>query len=474
LQATDIMTTSSVLDFSLGPNLTAEEARAIYAQGKEAVVFALLELAAQLRRSQGQCASVSSPATPSGMMPLHQKPNTPKRRKKPGRKPGHEGARRPLPEEIHEHKEHRAPCCPHCQGRLTRCGQTRTRYTEDIPENIEPVVTEHVIHRDWCPRCKKSVEPRVPDALPGSQIGNGVVALSSWLHYGLGQTLDHIVEVFNCHLHFQLTPGGLVQQWYRLQTILYPWYEQIHREALDSAVLNADETGWRVNGRGHWLWCFTSPRLTCYLIDRRRGKAVVARFFRKAFRGILVTDFWGPYNAVVCGARQVCLAHLLRDLEHVERYKHPSPQWPVFAKKLRRLVGDGIRLSRWEDRTLPEYASRRNRLHGRLDELMATPWEDKQAKRLLKRFRRHRNDLFTFLDNAAVPFDNNAAERAIRPAVIIRKNSYGNRSERGADTQAVLMSIYRTLKQRGHDPLKTITTALANYLTTGKLPPLPP
>jgi transposase len=474
LQATDVMTTSSVLDFSLGPNLTAEEARAIYAQGKEAVVFALLELAAQLRRSQGQCASVSSPATPSGMMPLHQKPNTPKRRKKPGRKPGHEGARRPLPEEIHEHKEHRAPCCPHCQGRLTRCGQTRTRYTEDIPENIEPVVTEHVIHRDWCPRCKKSVEPRVPDALPGSQIGNGVVALSSWLHYGLGQTLDHIVEVFNCHLHFQLTPGGLVQQWYRLQTILYPWYEQIHREALDSAVLNADETGWRVNGRGHWLWCFTSPRLTCYLIDRRRGKAVVARFFRKAFRGILVTDFWGPYNAVVCGARQVCLAHLLRDLEHVERYKHPSPQWPVFAKKLRRLVGDGIRLSRWEDRTLPEYASRRNRLHGRLDELMATPWEDKQAKRLLKRFRRHRNDLFTFLDNAAVPFDNNAAERAIRPAVIIRKNSYGNRSERGADTQAVLMSIYRTLKQRGHDPLKTITTALANYLTTGKLPPLPP
>jgi transposase len=468
------MTTSSVLDFSLGPNLTAEEARVIYAQGKEAVVFALLELAAQLRRSQGQCASVSSPATPSGMVPLHQKPNTPKRRKKPGRKLGHEGARRPPPEEIHEHKEHRAPCCPHCQGQLTRCGQTRTRYTEDIPENIEPVVTEHVIHRDWCPRCKKSVEPRVPDALPGSQIGNGVVALSSWLHYGLGQTLDHIVEVFNCHLHFQLTPGGLVQQWYRLQTILYPWYEQIHREALDSAVLNADETGWRVNGKGHWLWCFTAPRLTCYLIDRRRGKAVVARFFRKAFRGILVTDFWGPYNAVVCGARQVCLAHLLRDLEHVERYKHPSPQWPVFAKKLRRLVGDGIRLSRWEDRTLPEYASRRNRLHGRLDELMATPWEDKQAKRLLKRFRRHRNDLFTFLDNAAVPFDNNAAERAIRPAVIIRKNSYGNRSERGADTQAVLMSIYRTLKQRGHDPLKAITNGLTEYLKTGKLPSLPP
>ena len=459
---------------TLGPDLTAEEAEAIYVRGKEAVIFALLELAAQLRRSQGQCASVSSPATPSGMRPIYQKPNTPRRRKKPGRKAGHEGTRRPPPEVVHEHKEHRAPCCPHCQGPLKRCANTRVRYTEDIPADIQPVVTEHTIHRDWCPRCRKSVEGRIPDALPGSQIGNHVLSLSAWLHYGQGQTLSHLVEVFNCHLHFKLTPGGLVQQWYRLQEILYPWYEQLHGESLEAAVLNADETGWRVNGKGHWLWCFTTPRMTCYPIDRKRGKPVVARFFRKAFRGTLVTDFWGPYNAVACGARQVCLAHLLRDLEHVERYKSPSPQWPKFAKKLRRWVGDGIRLSRWEDRTLPEYASRRDRLHTRLDQLIATPWKDKQARRLLKRFRRHRDDLLTFLDDPAVPFDNNAAERAVRPAVIIRKNSYGNRSQRGADTQAVLMSIYRTLKQRGHDPLKAITTALAEYLTTGTLPSLPP
>src|SRR5208337_1501331 len=173
----------------LGPNLTAEEARAIYARGEEAVIFALLELATQLRRSQGQCASISSPATPSAMKPVYQKPATPRRRKKPGRKVGHEGARRPPPEVVHEHKVHRAACCPHCQGSLKRCDERRVRYTEDIPENIQPVVTEHTIHRDWCPHCKKSVEPRVPDALPGSQIGNRVVALAAWLHYGQGQTL---------------------------------------------------------------------------------------------------------------------------------------------------------------------------------------------------------------------------------------------------------------------------------------------
>ncbi len=81
--------------------------------------------------------------------------------------------------------------------------------------------------------------------------------------------------------------------------------------------------------------------------------------------------------------------------------------------------------------------------------------------------------LFTFLDYTDVPFENNFADRQIRPAGILRKNSQSNRSERGAATQAVLMSVYRTLKLRGHNPTKTIAQALKTYLTTGQLPPLP-
>lgn len=461
-------------DVVLGPQLTAEQAHAIYEQGEEAVVFALLELARRWAQANGRNASVSSPATPSGMTPIHQKPAVKKRGKKPGRKAGHPGSRREPPEKIDQWVSHRAKCCPECAGRLCKCAETRVRYVEDIPADLKPVVTEHTIHRDWCPRCKKKVEPRVPDALPGSTIGNRTLVMSSWLHYGLGNTLSQIVEVFNHHLYFRLTPGGLTQQWYRLQEILHPWYEQIQQEALDSAVLNADETGWRVNGRGHWLWCFTTPRLTYYLIDRRRGRPVLARFFRQQFAGTLVTDFWGAYNSVVCASRQTCLPHLLRDLEHVEKYKQPGRNWRKFAKKLRRLLGDAMRLKRREVIAPQSLASQRSRLYDRLDELIASPWKDQQARRLIKRLRRHRDHLLTFLDKADVPYDNNAGERAIRPAVIIRKNSYCNRSERGANTQAVLMSIYRTLKQRGHDPLQTITQALATYLTTNQLPPIPP
>ncbi len=455
-------------------SLSEEQARELYRQGEEAVVFALLELTKQLAEAQGKTDPSITPSTPSGMIPTYKKPPTKRHgKKRPGGKHGHPGSRRETPDRIDWDVEHRADCCPDCGGRLKRCGETRTRCIEDIPE-IQPEVTQHTIHRDWCPKCEKKVEPPVPDALPGSQLGNRVLVLSAWLHYALGNTLSQITEVFNFHLQMKLTEGGLVAMWYRLQAILFAWYEQIQQEALDSAVLHGDETGWRIDGKTNWLWCFGNSTLTYFMIHHSRGSPALDEFFVREFDGTLVTDFWGAYNAVVCAARQKCLVHLLRELEQTEKYKSPGKHWPEFAKKLRRLIGDAIRLWRRQDELSPEaYASRRDRLHKRLAEMIDQPWKDDHAKRLIKRLRKYQDDLFTFLDQEGVPFDNNHAERSIRPAVILRKNSYGNRSEHGADCQAVLMSVFRTLKQRGHDPIRTVVNAIEIYITTKQLPPLP-
>jgi transposase len=461
----------------LGPNLSEEQARAIYAQGEDAVVFALLAMAKAWAEEKAQAAATSNqtPSTPSGMQPPYQKPATPSRGKKtPGRKDGHPGSHRAAPTRIDHHAEHRADVCPHCRGPLHRCTETRVRYIEDIPDKLGSQITEHTLHRDWCPRCKKKVEPAVSEALPNATLGNRVLVLSAWLHYGLGTTLAQLVDVFNFHLVLKVTPGGLMQMWHRLAGLLTPWYEAIHEQALESAVLNADETGWRVNGKTHWLWCFATGNLSFFLIDRSRGSPALLKFFTEEYAGTLVSDFWGAYNALACALRQKCLVHLLRDLEHVEKYKSPGAQWPAFAKKLRRLVMDAIRLRHRQAELSPEaYASRRKCIAQRLQELIDTPWTDQQAKRLLKRFRRHQHELFTFLDQPDVPFDNNLAERSIRPAVILRKNSYGNRSEQGATTQAVLMSVFFTLKKRGHNPVATLQDALTVYLKTGQLPPLP-
>src|SRR3954453_23370688 len=389
----------------LGAALSEAQAREIFRQGEEAVVFALLSLAQQLAKPPTTPPPVVTPTTPSAMIPPYLKPKADGRRKRPGRKHGHPGSRRP-PSEPNRRVDHRLESCPDCHGTLTRANQTPRRLTEEIPQAITPVVTEHTIHRDWCPHCQKAVEPVVTDALPGATLGNRTLVLSAWLHYGLGNTLSQIVAVFNHHLMFKVTPGGLIQMWYRLRAILFAWCLEIQAQALDSAVLHGDETGWRVDGKTHWLRCFATTDLTYFMIDRSRGSPALAEFFKTEFAGTLVTDFWGAYNAVACARKQRCLVHLLRELKTVDKYGRPGPNWPAFAKKLRRLLGDAIRLKKREGVPVPEYDSRRARLTARLDELIASEWEDKDARRLIKRLRRHRDELFTFLDEPEVPFDN--------------------------------------------------------------------
>jgi hypothetical protein len=210
------------------------------------------------------------------------------------------------------------------------------------------------------------------------------------------------------------------------------------------------------------------------MIDRSRGSPALKRFFKREFAGVLVADFWAAYNAVACAKRQKCLPHLLRDIKRTRHYHAPGGDWPAFSKRLKRLIRDPLRLSkRREELSAERFASRRARLGERLHDLLARPWEEKHARRLVKRLRRHEAELFTFLDHPEVPSDNNHAERQIRPAVMMRKNSYANGSDDGAETQSVLMSVFRTLKQRGHNPVSTVLEAVRTYLRTGQLPPLP-
>jgi hypothetical protein len=418
------------------------------------------------------------PATPSGQRPIYTKPPAPRRKGRPGAKVGHVGSRRPIPPKIDRREEHRLEVCPDCGGELQRCGRKRTRTVEDILKDLRTEVTEHTIHRDYCPRCRKHVEPTVPDALPNATIGHRLVALTGWLHYGIGVTTQQALDLIGIHLHTRVSAGGLISMWHRLGEVLTPWHQQIAEAARGSAVLWADETGWRTNGRTCWLWCFASKDACYYQIDRSRGGPALAKFFTESFDGVLVHDFWAAYDHVLAGDHQCCLAHLLRELEKVD-LTNDSAAWKAFAKKLRRLIRDGIRLRKRADFDPARYGELIRRIDRRLMDLalgQGQPggrYADADAQRLAKRLLRHCDSLFTFLDHPEVPYENNHAERMIRPAVIIRKNSQSNRSDKGSATQAILMSIFRTLKLRGLDPVQTVTAALRTYTATGHLPPLP-
>jgi len=471
----------AILAAALEGKLTERQVETLARIDPELVKLALLAATKRIAEQDATIADLKAkvngsepfhPSTPSGQRAVYTKAPTPKRKKKPGAKKGHPPARRAKPKHIDQKQAHRLDRCPDCGGPLQQGNRTRTRTIEDILEDLKTVVTEHTIHRDYCPACKKHVEPIVPDASPRAALGHRVMVLTSWLHYGLGVTLAQIIAILGHHLHTHLSAGGLMNMWLRLGLILEPWYDQIGHEARSSAVLHADETGSRVNGQTYWLWCFATAHVCYYRIDRSRGSPALQKFFAEVFDGVLIADFWAAYNAVCAADKQRCLVHLLRELSAVDE-RNDSAAWKAFAKKLRRLLRDGIRLRKREDFSPEKYGSRIRRIDERLMELARGEYMDADAARLAKRLLRHCDEIFTFLDRPGVPFDNNLAERMIRPAVVLRKNSQSNRSERGAAVQSILMSVYQTLKLRGLDPLATIVEALRTYVVIGQLPPLP-
>ncbi len=220
---------TAISGIPLGPLLSEEQARAIYALGEDAVVFALLAQSKLLSEQQAEAAFTShqTPSTPFGhAASLRETPDACARQEKAGTQDGPPRQPARAAPNVSTGVKHTAPrCVPTAAGRWTAARRPARATPKTYPEGIRPEITEHTIHRDWCPRCKKKVEPVVAAALPGATLGNRVLVLSAWLHYVLGNTLSQIVEVFDFHLLFQVTPGGLLHMWRRLAEILLPWYE---------------------------------------------------------------------------------------------------------------------------------------------------------------------------------------------------------------------------------------------------------
>ena len=449
------------------------EVRRLARQDGEVITFTLLEVQ---RRMTG-VAPATGANTPSAAIPPYAKPNAqPKKgKRRRGGQKGHPGRSRKTSPDPDRVRDHYAEGCPDCGGKLRDTGESRERITEDIPEDLKPVITKDVIHRGYCDHCRKRVEPKPPDVLPRCTLGNRTLVLSALLHFLQGLTIGQIVDTFNFHLRLKVTPGGLVQMWHRLADILFAWYQQIHQDILDSGKLHADETSWRVAGKTHWLWCFANDQNVYYLIDRSRGSPALAKFFTRAFEGTLITDFWSPYDAIVCADQQKCWPHLLRDVASVDEKSRGDRHWDSFCRRLVSVYRDAKKLHGVGDE-MPEadYDMSIARLEGRLIKLGSEDWDHADARRLAKRCIKYSSELLTFLWYEDVPSDNNAGERAIRPAVMIRKNSYQSGSDRGALTSSVLMSVLRTLRVRGHQPIDAILAALADYNRTGTLPKMPP
>jgi transposase len=396
-------------------------------------------------------------STPSGQRPPYEKENKRKvkKRKKPGRKKGHPGSSRKPPDKIDHYQDHRLEQCPHCQETVGPGVKSHTRYIEDIP-TIEPEVTEHTVFDHWCPSCQEYVTPAVTEAMDNANLGIRLVVLAAWLHYAIGISVRNVVKILSVVCSFPVTPGGLTQAWVRLANLLRPEYEAILEQIRNSAALHADETGWRLDGITFWLWAFCTKEYCYYTISKCRGSPVVEQALGILFKGILICDFWGAYNKLKALAKQRCYYHLFTELVKVDQ-RNTSQEWAAFRKKLKKLLKDALRLRDKKDNLdAKAYDRRKKRLHKRLEMLIETVSKDQDVQRLIKRLKRHEKEIFTFLDYDVSPY-NNHAEQQIRPPVISRRISQQNRSQAGAEAQAILMSLFQTAKLQGLNPVEHVT-----------------
>jgi len=411
---------------------------------------------------------------PSPAPPAFVKANVPKRRKhKPGRKPGHVAALRPAPATIDVHQPVPFPvdevgqcCCPHCRTQLSQVKQ-HERVVEDFTPSQVQTTCYHTTS-GYCPSCRRRIETRADDQpppadVPHAQLGLHALATAAVMRVCYRMPLRQIARLFAQLPGLRISPGAIVKQLKRLSRWLAGQYDRLKLVLRAAGVVYADETGWRINGRNGYLWTLTNAEHTLYHVDRSRGSQVILDLLGESFGheggGKLVSDFYCVYDKIG-GEHQKCLAHLLRELRDTIA-RRPDLAEHVFFKKCKRLAQDMLRLKATREQLEPAvYARRVGRIEKRLSQLSATEWEDADAARLTRRLAKYGGQLTTFLHHDEVDGTNNAAERALRPAVVMRKITGGSRSAAGAQAWSVLASVLRTAEQQGRDVMETLKTLL--------------
>ena len=233
--------------------------------------------------------------------------------------------------------------------------------------------------------------------------------------------------------------------------------EALRDEIRQSAVVQSDETGARVDGRTWWEWVFIGGTAVLHVIRPSRAVGVIQEVMGPARVGSWVCDCWKPQLNAPAARFQLCLAHQIRNLQGlIERA--PRLKW---ARELQALFRESIHLGkRRATMTARGFARRTTQLERRLDRLLARPVKTPAAGALVKRYRKHRAHLLVFLHDPDVPHHNNDAERALRPSVIHRKVTGGFRSAWGAHAYAALASVLNTAKRRGQSVFGTLVNLM--------------
>ena len=341
--------------------------------------------------------------------------------------------------------------CPDCHGALEKPSCRRRTVIRWRPE--PPAVQTVNQEEAWCPHCQKTVRPAVPGVLPQMLLDNGALAQVAMLHYLEGLTIGHLAKMTG------LNKSTLIESQHRLAELLEPLLPRLLAEVRGAGVIFGDETTWRNNGDNGYAWMVRSVDTVVYAFRGTRAGAVARELVgEQPLPGVLCTDRYAGYNNLPI-ARQFCYAHLLRDLEDLEKEFPGQAEIAAFVKTLKPKLTAAMRLRRHYT-SLTSFQQRARRLKAAIQEIVNRPARHAGIQSYQAIFRENPDKLYHWADDPLVPAENNTAERHLRGTVIARKLSFGSQSARGAKTREILMSVLGTLALRTPDPWLVLRHAL--------------
>lgn len=272
-------------------------------------------------------------------------------------------------------------------------------------------------------------------------MGPRALGVAAQLNKQHGLTVRKTCAVLRELFGLRLSPGGLTQALARVAGKLEPAYENLLARLRAGPCVHSDETSWWVGGPGYWLWVFANQGTTVYQVAKGRGRAIVTAALGEQFAGVLVSDCLATYDDVN-PRQQKCYSHHLKAIKQAGE-GHPS----AWLDDVRGLLLAAMELK--HQVLAPEDKARRQaELTALAQKLLAQPRPTNLEEKVRRRLERHQDHLFTFLETEGVDATNNLAERQLRPAVIARKVSCGNKTPAGAHTWEILASLAATCVQR--------------------------
>lgn len=369
---------------------------------------------------------------------------------------------------------------PHCQG----CGELlhgedprpHRHQVWELPK-LAPVVVEYRLHELSCKACGAKTRAELPAGV--SKSGNGerltatVGMLSGMYRNSHAQVKSLMKELFDVPVSY----GGVNRLRREMSQSIAPLAEEARRYMHQQPLLHSDETSFKQGNRDGrnptrkqgWLWVLVTPLVSFFEVALSRSQETAQQLIGKEYDGIVSSDRYSAYGWITVSQRQVCWAHLKRDLTAIAQRGGASQEiGESLLSRQRRLFGwwhrvrDGT-LSRETFILMVEHL--RAGFKAKLEEASELPIGKSEKTPLAKTVRTCKKilqveeALWTFVYHPGVEPTNNAAERALRPAVIWRRTSFGSQSEAGSQFVSRMLTVSASLKAQERPLLETLTQA---------------